>query len=74
LRDLSLCHWVVNVGELSSGAPKSTGTFVQAGLRRRDDRGTEPESMPRVSVAATKVRIPGEVARESAMMSPTIPI
>jgi hypothetical protein len=45
LRDLRLCHWVVNVGELSSGAPEINRNLCPSRVAthdQRDDYCTEP--------------------------------
>ena len=54
LRDLSLCHWVVNVGGLSSGAPSQLEPLCRLGCNDATNVALKPQSMARVSLAATK--------------------
>ena len=72
LRDLSLCHWVVNVGELSSGAPSQLEPLSRLGCDDATTVALKPESMPRGKKQAseagsrsTSARIAVAVSRQS---------
>lgn len=71
LRDLSLCHWVVNVGELSSGAPSQLEPLSRLGCDDATTVALKPESMPRVSLAATKGTLRYVVLHAFATRTPT---